>query len=692
MGASLKQGNRALSEEKKELTRRLKWLLFLRVVILTFFLGATALFSFVKGDADPALLRSLQFPLIAAYVISISSALVLPWIKNLVLFSHAQIDFDVLLITGIVSLTGGVESPFPFLYNLAIVNSAILLFYRGAFMTAGLSALFYGVLLVWSHHGLFGSWFSSFEPLVMGLTLNIPAFFIIAFLSGFLARKLYEAERLLREKQREATDLEALKEALIQGVGSGVAVTDLKGNINYFNAQAQTLTGLQEVTVAGRRLTEIFPALTYNFEISQEQHRVMVGEFPFADPKGQNKQLRLTLAPLNSPGKDLIGFVAIFEDMTKQKELEEKVRFEEELRRAREHELSPGKDAPGETGFKFEGVVGKSGGVDKIYQLIQKVAATNTNVLISGESGTGKELVARAIHFNGPRKDSPFVPINCGAIPENLIESELFGHVRGAFTGAVSDHLGLFKQADEGSIFLDEVGELPLHLQVKLLRVLQEKAFTPVGGSKQVKVDVRVISATNKDLRKEMEKGRFREDLFYRLNVVQMILPPLRSRKEDVPALAHYFIRKYAAAHKKEVEEISSDALMYLINYSYPGNIRELENIVEHAVAVTNKNVLTDEDLPAHVKGVSISEEFKLFERTAPGGPDLFFNKGVSLDDELATHEKCLLLGALKRSNGVQKRAAELLGINYRSFRHRLEKYGLLNMKDQEVRDEAVSE
>jgi len=681
-----------LSEEKKELTRRLKWLLFLRVVILTFFLGATALFSFVKGDADPALLRSLQFPLIAAYVISISSALVLPWIKNLVLFSHAQIDFDVLLITGIVSLTGGVESPFPFLYNLAIVNSAILLFYRGAFITAGLSALFYGVLLVWSHHGLFGSWFSSFEPLVMGLTLNIPAFFIIAFLSGFLARKLYEAERLLREKQREATDLEALKEALIQGVGSGVAVTDLKGNINYFNAQAQTLTGLQEVTVAGRRLTEIFPALTYNFEISQEQHRVMVGEFPFADPKGQNKQLRLTLAPLNSPGKDLIGFVAIFEDMTKQKELEEKVRFEEELRRAREHELSPGKDAPGETGFKFEGVVGKSGGVDKIYQLIQKVAATNTNVLISGESGTGKELVARAIHFNGPRKDSPFVPINCGAIPENLIESELFGHVRGAFTGAVSDHLGLFKQADEGSIFLDEVGELPLHLQVKLLRVLQEKAFTPVGGSKQVKVDVRVISATNKDLRKEMEKGRFREDLFYRLNVVQMILPPLRSRKEDVPALAHYFIRKYAAAHKKEVEEISSDALMYLINYSYPGNIRELENIVEHAVAVTNKNVLTDEDLPAHVKGVSISEEFKLFERTAPGGPDLFFNKGVSLDDELATHEKCLLLGALKRSNGVQKRAAELLGINYRSFRHRLEKYGLLNMKDQEVRDEAVSE
>ncbi|MBI2090354.1 MAG: sigma 54-interacting transcriptional regulator [Deltaproteobacteria bacterium] len=681
-----------MSGERRELTRRLRWLLFLRVVILTFFLGATALFYFAKGEADPGLLRSLQIPLIAAYLVSISSALVLPWVRNLVIFSHGQIDFDVVLITAVVLFTGGIESPFPFLYNLAIVNSAILLFYRGAFITAGLSSVCYGALLLWSHYHLFGTWFSGLGPFVMGLTLNIPTFFIIAFLGAFLARKLYEAERLLRETQKEATDLEALKEALIHGVGGGVAITDLKGEINYFNPQAQTLTGLKEGTTKGRKLTDIFPALAYNFGISQEQQRVMVGEFPFVDPQGQNKHLRLTLAPLNNPGKDLIGFVAIFEDVSKHKDLEEKVRFEEELRRARERELTPGSSEGDDKSFKFEGVVGKGGGMDRIYHLIQKVAATNTNILISGESGTGKELVARAIHFNGQRKDGPFVAVNCGAIPENLIESELFGHVRGAFTGAVSDHLGLFKQADGGSIFLDEVGELPLHLQVKLLRVLQEKAFTPVGGSKQVKVDVRVISATNKDLRKELEKGRFREDLFYRLNVVQMTLPPLRSRKEDVPALTHHFMLKYATALNKEVEEISSDALMYLINYSYPGNIRELENIVEHAVAVTNKNVLTEEDLPANVKGVSISEEFKLFERTAPGGADLFFNKGVSLDDELATHEKCLLLGALKRSNGVQKRAAEVLGINYRSFRHRLEKYGLLNVKDQETGDERVGE
>jgi two-component system response regulator PilR (NtrC family) len=309
------------------------------------------------------------------------------------------------------------------------------------------------------------------------------------------------------------------------------------------------------------------------------------------------------------------------------------------------------------------------------------VSSTNTNVLISGESGTGKELVARAIHLNGPRNGKPFVAVNCGAIPEALIESELFGHVRGAFTGAVSDHAGLFKQAEQGTIFLDEVGELPLHLQVKLLRVLQEKSFTPVGGSKSVKVDVRVISATNRDLRKELEEGRFREDLFYRLNVVQMVMPPLRSRKEDIPTLVHYFLRKFADSHDKKVEEISSGGLMRLMNYSYPGNVRELENILEHAVAVTNKNILTEDDLPPHVKGVPITEDADVFEKTAPGGPEQFFGKGLSLDAELETHEKCILLGALKRANGVQKKAAEILGINYRSLRHRLEKYDLLNQK-----------
>lgn len=681
-----------MEEEKRELSRRIRWLLFIRVVLLTFFLGSTALLHFLKQGTEPGIILSLQIPLIAAYVISLSSALILPRVKNLVLFAHAQVDFDVLLITGIVLITGGIESPFPFLYNLAIVNSAILLFFPGAYITAGFSAICYGGLLLWSHYRLYGSWLSASYPLFMGLMLNLPTFFIIASLSGYLARKLYEAEQMLKKQQKDYLDLEVLKEVLIQGVGSGVAITDVKGHINYFNVQAQALTSLQESEVKGKKITHIFPGLAFNFDGPQEARRVVVSEFSFADRRGRNKYLRSTLAPLSDPNEQPIGFVSIFEDITKQKELEEKVRLEEEIRKAREHELAGGEMDRGGRSFRFEGVIGNSGGIDKIYQLVEKVAATNTNILITGESGTGKELVARAIHLNGPRSDQPFVAVNCGAIPENLIESELFGHVRGAFTGAISDHEGLFRQSDGGTIFLDEAGELPLHLQVKLLRVLQEKSFIPVGGSKQVKVDVRVISASNKDLRKEVEKGRFREDLFYRLNVVQMVMPPLRSRREDVPALAHYFIRKFAVAHKKQVEEIASGALMYLMNYSYPGNIRELENIIEHAVAVTNKNILTEDDLPPQVKGVSISEEVDLFERTAPGGADFFFTKGMSLDEELATHEKCLLLGALKRSGGVQKKAAELLGINYRSFRHRLEKYGLLGMKGQGIEEEAAAD
>lgn len=702
----MKLNDRALKEENRELARKIKWLLFLRVVILTFFLGATALFQFFKGG-DTGLFRSLQLPLIAAYLISISSALILPWVKNQGFFAHAQVDFDVLLITGIVFITGDIDSPFPFLYNLAVINSAILLFYGGAFVTAGFSSLCYAGLLLWSNYRWSGVLVPTSSQLLMDLMLNIPTFFIIASLSGFLAHKLFEAERLLIKKQKEYLDLEALKEALLQGVGSGVAVTDIKGHINYFNTQAQTLTSLQEGTVKGQKLSDIFPGLTYHFDGLPETKRVTVDDFPFLDSQGHNKHLRLTLASLSDPAEKTIGFVSIFEDITKQKELEEKIRLEAEMQKARERELTKDKSDESSSSFRFGGVVGQGGGVDKIYRLVQKVAATDTSVLITGESGTGKELVARAIHFNGPRRDHPFVAVNCGAIPENLIESELFGHVRGAFTGAVSDHDGLFKQADGGSIFLDEVGELPLHLQVKLLRVLQEKSFTPVGGNKQIKVDVRVISATNKDLRKEMEKGRFREDLFYRLNVVQMVMPPLRIRKEDIPALTNYFIRKFAGTLKKEVEEISSEALICLMNYSFPGNIRELENIIEHAVTVTNKNIIMEEHLPAQVTGNPrsrkklgeiptiwdllpsnmagdpIVDEFKIFEKTAPGG-NAFFDNAVSLDDLLAIQEKCLLLGALKKADGVQKKAAELLGINYRSFRHRLEKYDLLQLKAHE--------
>ena len=671
-----------MSDEHKDLAVKIRWLLVLRVVTLSFFLGAAALFHFFKQEGDPHFFYALLIPLLVAYAISVGSVLLLPRMRDLRMFAHFQVDFDVLLITGIIWITGDIASPFSFLYNLAVMNGAILLFYRGAFFTAGFSSFCYTALLVAAATASHGSGVAVSWSLVMPIVFNIGSFFVIAWLAGFLAGKLGETEKLLKEKQIDYQQLDALKDALLQGIGSGVAITDADGYINYFNAQAQHLTSLQEGSVKGKRLDQIFPGLSHNFEGSKNGSRVIADEIQLAGPQGSPKQVRLTLAPLSDASQQLIGYVSIFEDITKQREFEEKVRLQEELRQAREVELQTRSKNFADSEFHFEGVIGKNGGIAGIYRLVQKVATGSTNVLITGESGTGKELVARAIHFNGPRKEKPFVGVNCGAIPESLIESELFGHVRGAFTGAVADHVGLFRQADQGTIFLDEVGDLPLHLQVKLLRVLQEKTFSPVGASKSMKVDVRVISATNRDLRKEMEEGRFREDLFYRLNVVQIVMPPLRDRKEDIPSLTHYFLRKFATAHDKEIEEISSSALMHLMNYSYPGNVRELENIIEHAVAITNKNTITEDDLPSHVKDIRMTEEVDLFEKTAPGGADLFFNKGLSLDAELETHEKCILLGALKRANGVQKRAAEILGINYRSLRHRLEKYGLLGAKN----------
>jgi two-component system response regulator PilR (NtrC family) len=649
-------------------------------------LGAAALFHFFKQEGTVHFLYVLLAPLLLAYGISIASAVLLPRVGNLQVMAHLQVDFDVLLISGIIWITGDSGSPFSFLYNLAVMNGAILLFYPGAFLTAVFSSLCYGglVLASYNYHGAgLLSW-----PFLMPVVLNIGSFFVIACLSGFLAGKLAQAEKLLKDKQLEYQELDAFKDALLQGVGSGVAITDPHGFVNYLNSQAQRLTLLDQEKVKGKRLDEIFPGLTCNFDGVTGADRVIADEIPFALAGGISKQLRLTVAPLSDSNRQVIGYLSIFEDITRQKDFEDKLRLEEELREARQVELQPGTNGDIEVNFRFEGVIGKSGGMEAISRLVQKVAAGSTNVLITGESGTGKELVARAIHFNGPRKDKPFIAVNCGAIPETLIESELFGHIRGAFTGAVADRIGLFKQADQGTIFLDEVGELPLHLQVKLLRVLQEKTFTAVGANRPTKVDVRVISATNRDLSKAIEGGQFREDLFYRINVVHVAMPPLRSRKQDVPILAHFFLRKFAASHQKNVEEISSRALMRLMNHNYPGNVRELENIIEHAVAVTNMNTVTEEDLPVNLRGAAIGEEADVFEQTAPGGADAFFTKGLSLEDELETHEKCILLGAMKRSNGVQKRAAEILGINYRSLRHRLEKYGLLNPKNLNFLDE----
>jgi two-component system response regulator PilR (NtrC family) len=327
--------------------------------------------------------------------------------------------------------------------------------------------------------------------------------------------------------------------------------------------------------------------------------------------------------------------------------------------------------------YHFGNIIGQSSKMGALYDLLAKVSPTKTNILIAGESGTGKELVAKAIHYNSPRKEKPFVTLNCGAIPESLIESELFGHMKGAFTDAIATKKGLFEVADEGTIFLDEISELPLLMQVKLLRVLQDKEFKRVGGTEDIRVDVRIISATNKDLDEAVKEKRFREDLFYRLNVIQIKLPPLRERKEDIPILANHFLKKYSDELNKNILKISPEALQILLNYEYPGNVRELQNIIERAVALESSQELTAHNLSSYLS------EQPLLKK---GPIDIEIpSEGIDLEKMVEDLERTLLVKALDKTKGIKKKAAELLHINFRSMRYRLEKYGLNHGVDSEL-------
>ena len=313
-------------------------------------------------------------------------------------------------------------------------------------------------------------------------------------------------------------------------------------------------------------------------------------------------------------------------------------------------------------------MVGRSEGMQKVFELIRRVAATRTNVLIRGESGTGKELVARALHNLSARADGPFIPVNCGAIPEQLMESELFGHLKGSFTGAASDRRGMFQTAQDGTLFLDEIGELSTTMQVKLLRVLQEREIRPVGGNKEISVNCRVVAATNRDLEAAVEAGEFRQDLYFRLDVVRIVIPPLRHRStEDIGLLAQRFFEQFNREMERGLEGISAEALNWLHDYSYPGNVRELENLIERAVALESGRKLSADHFPERSPQQSKRSETR----------EEFPEAGLDLDAELADLERDLILRALRKSGGVRKRAAELLRISFRSLRYRLQKLGI---------------
>ncbi len=320
--------------------------------------------------------------------------------------------------------------------------------------------------------------------------------------------------------------------------------------------------------------------------------------------------------------------------------------------------------------YKFDEIVSTSNAMEEVLNLAGRVASSNATVLLRGESGTGKELVAKAIHYHSPRAEFPLVKVNCAALPEALLESELFGHEKGAFTGATTRRTGRFEAADKGTMFLDEIGELSSAMQVKLLRVLQEREFERVGGNQTIKTDVRVIAATNRDIEQAIKDGKFREDLYYRLNVVSVVIPPLRERKEDIPGLIDFFIKKYVKENKKNITGISDEARDLFMRYNYPGNVRELENIIERAVVLSKKGIITAADLPIQIRTA--------IQENSPSG---VYPKGT-LNETLDTVERGLILDALKASSGVQTHAAELLGISERVLRYKLKKYKITGKHD----------
>jgi two-component system response regulator PilR (NtrC family) len=318
---------------------------------------------------------------------------------------------------------------------------------------------------------------------------------------------------------------------------------------------------------------------------------------------------------------------------------------------------------------QFSNIIGRSEAMLGVFKMIETVARTNSTILLTGESGTGKGLVAQAVHFHSLRRDKPMVSLNCGAMPETLLESEMFGHMRGAFTGADANKKGLLEVAEKGTIFLDEIGEMSPVMQVKLLRVLQERRFRRVGGLEELQADIRVIAATNQDLTRAVAEGRFREDLYYRINVIPIALPPLRERREDIPLLADHFLAKYADQMGKPIQGIAKGAMELLLQHDWPGNIRELENVIERAVALEATPAILPESLPPSIRGAG--------PRTAGAPAEALPDSGFDLEAHVKEIERGYIAQALQRAGGVQVRAAELLGMSFRSFRYYVKKYNL---------------
>lgn len=697
------------------LRERLRVLLLARVLIMTVFLAGTGALWFARPQVSRVLLGDVTFSVLAlAYLGTVLSAYLVRSISRPVVLAYLQIGFDVLLITGALGVTRGATGPMALLYVLPIANAAGLLMMPGAVTAAVASSVAYGGLLLHGQHVTVAAGAMPVPEVAWPVTLAAICFGLTAIGVGGVARRLQNAEGELRSHREEVGRLEELHRALANGLECGILVTDCHGRVRSANPAAQQILSLPVGSIHGREISWLIPMLE-----SAEQDAGAGGYVECAQrvPGGESRRLRVGRSDLRDTYGNAIGALLMLQDVTRIEQLEARIAENEgaPLMLSGEEDGESGEAESDEGPGAEDGLIGACPEMRQISRLIDKVAAADATVLVTGESGTGKELVARAVHRRSGRASGPFVVVNCGAIPETLIESELFGHVRGAFTGAVSDRPGLFRRAHGGTIFLDEIGELSPALQVRLLRVLQDRRVMPVGGTAAIDVDVRVVAATNRVLEDLVKSGEYREDLYYRLAVISIDIPPLRDRGQDLTQLIEHFLRRGAERHGKNVKGVSAKAMNLLLRHPYAGNVRELENVIEHAITLADRDTVQESDLPESVRGVLPTRSVRpsaaeatvsALEGGLPSredladaaGPDPWAagecaeapgvgptpirlpiddGEGASLDEQLARQEKEMLLAALDRAAGVKKKAAELLGINYRSFRHRLQKYGL---------------
>jgi len=644
-----------------DLIKKIKTLMVIRLVIVTVVLVAGVLV--LQIDKVPF------YSIIAIfYLVTLFYSLLLRFRFPIHILAYIQVIIDIILETVIIHYTGGAGSIFAFLYAPSIVAAGIIVSANAAKMIAGISSAFYALLSLLEFYGIIipvpetNLIYSGGLRLILFLVcFRIIVLCLIGYLSSYLTNKLHQETRALSR-------LKTLTDFVLNNISSGVITLDSSGCVIYMNPTARDVLKVKEKDLSGIYWPKLFwenPNEKIEEDFIKKAKNQKGIEIEINKLENEKLTLNCNYSQLYDETNNSTGAVITFRNLTILKELEliakpfaigelnEIVKRALENKRIIEKESIYSKDFSAK--YSFGNIIGKSRSMQHVYNMIEKVARTDSTVLIYGESGTGKELVARAIHYHSSRKEKPFVAINCGGLPESLLESELFGHVKGSFTGAINDKMGLFQVANGGTIFLDEISATSSAIQVKLLRAIQEKEIKKVGDTKDILVDVRILAATNKKLDEEITQGNFREDLYYRLSVIPIELPLLKDRKEDIPLLIKHFINK--CGKSGNIKEISQEVMDLFLTYDWPGNVRELENVIERAVTLCEGNKILPSDLPENLLH-TLDFDYKSVDAT--------------LKEVMKKEEKSYINMVIKKASGDKKAAAKLLGIDLATLYRKL--------------------